>query len=355
MDTNDNPPGCDSVAAESPEGSGTATFCERLERYSAARTRAVVMLAHLRAVSSVDQGNPETEVTHAAAAKLSRCGDYLGFRNYYTVGETRLTEANFCKQHLLCPLCAIRRGAKALKAYLDRFHAVQRLRPALRPFLVTFTVVNGPDLHERFTHLQKSLKRLHKQRRDYLATGGRAAWTEAAHANGAVWTYEVTNRGNGWHPHVHAIWLCDQEPDMHALRAEWEKITGDSFMVDVRPMTQDETGFASSFMEVFKYAVKFSDLDPADTLHAWQNLRGRRLLGSFGVFRGVQVPEALEDEALEDLPFVWLLYRFQRGDYHLHQVERYDQEPESSVQVSGQRTKPDRELQVRIFRELQGA
>ena len=335
MATNDNPPGCDSDAAESPEGSGTATFSERLERYSAARARAIVMLDHLRSAARIDQDTPETEMTRGAAAKLSRCGDYLGFRNYFTVGETRLTEANFCKQHLLCPLCAIRRGSKALKAYLDRFEVVQERRKALRPFLVTFTVTNGPDLSERFTHLQKSLKRLHKQRRQHLADGGRAAWTEAARAQGAVWSYEVTNRGKGWHPHVHAIWLCDQEPDMYALRSEWEAITGDSFMVDVRPMTEDETGFASSFMEVFKYAVKFSDLDPADTLHAWQNLRGRRLLGSFGCFRGVQVPEALEDELLDDLPFVWLLYRYQRGDYHLHQVHRYE-DGHADGQVSGQ-------------------
>jgi len=278
------------------------------------------MLDHVRSVAILDQGTPEGEILHGAAGKLATCGNYLGFRNYYTVGEVRLTQANFCKQHLLCPLCAIRRGAKALEAYLARFHAVKALRPALRPFLVTFTVVNGPDLHERSTHLRKSLKTLHERRRDYLKKG--RGYTEAAKAFGAVWSYEVTNRGQGWHPHAHAIWLCEEDPDMYRLRSEWESITGDSFMVDVRPMTEDESGYALAFMEVFKYALKFSDLEPEDNLHAWQELRGRRLLGSFGIFRGVEVPEALEDVPLDELPYVWLLYRYLRGDYHLHQVER---------------------------------
>ena len=55
--------------------------------------------------------------------------------------------------HLLCPLCAIRRGSKALKSYLDRWAAIQAEKPAMRPFLVTLTVKDGEDLSERFNHL----------------------------------------------------------------------------------------------------------------------------------------------------------------------------------------------------------
>jgi hypothetical protein len=67
------------------------------------------------------------------------------------------------------------------------------------------------------------------------------------------------------------------------------------------------------FMEVFKYAVKFSDQPPADTWHAFNTLRGRRLIGSAGAFRGVDVPAYLLDEALDDLPFVEFFYRYLHG------------------------------------------
>jgi hypothetical protein len=65
--------------------------------------------------------------------------------------------------------------------------------------------------------------------------------------------------------------------------------------VDVRPIVGDP---AEGFMEVFKYAVKFSDQPVADTWHAFQTLKGKRLLGSAGCFRGVEVPEELTDESL---------------------------------------------------------
>ena len=54
-------------------------------------------------------------------------------------------------------------------------------------------------------------------------------------------------------------------------------------------------------MEVFKYAVKFSDLTLADNWHAAQILKGKRLLNSFGSFRGVDIPDSLLDEPLDGL------------------------------------------------------
>jgi hypothetical protein len=81
--------------------------------------------------------------------------------------------------------------------------------------------------------------------------------------------------------------------------------------VDVRPIDQADP--ASGFLEVFKYALKFSDMQPADTWQAFQVLRGRRLVGSAGLFRGIEIPEQLTDEPLDDLPYVELFYRYLRG------------------------------------------
>ena len=136
---------------------------------------------------------------------------------------------------------------------------------------------------------------------------------------GAVWSYEV-KRGKGsgsWHPHLHMIALAESMPDQAALSAEWHNITGDSFIVDVRPVSQEDP--VSGFIEVFKYAVKFADQPPEDTVHAWLTLGSKRLLGSSGCFRGVVVPENLLDdpEGLGELPFVTLFYRFITSGYSL--------------------------------------
>jgi hypothetical protein len=284
------------------------------------------MLEHLR-------GAPEVEATKTAAG-LATCGNYLHFREYFTVGKVRLHNATFCKQHLVCPLCAIRRGAKALGAYLARWQVIQEQRPDLRPYLITLTVKNGDDLDERQAHLTRSLKRLMHHRRDFNAGTRGAPWTELCKAEGAVYTLELTNKGNGWHPHCHMIALAASEPSQEALSAEWHRITGDSFIVDVRPITGDPS---EGFMEVFKYAVKFSDLSLEDNWHAAQRLKGKRLLNSFGLFRGVEVPESLLDEPLDSLPYWDRFYRYFGGEYRFTGESPKGNDQDSGISVTENR------------------
>ena len=277
---------------------------ERIARYGKAHARSLMMLEHLR-----DAPSPASTKT---AASLASCGNYLHFREYFTVGKVRLHNATFCKQHLVCPLCAIRRGAKALGAYLTRWQVIQQERPELRPYLLTLTVKNGPDLEERQAHLTKSLRKLLDKRRNFNAGSRGHPWTELCKAQGGVYTLELTNKGKGWHPHCHMIVLASSQPSQSDLSAEWLRITGDSMIVDCRPITGDPS---EGFMEVFKYAVKFSDLTLEDNWHAAQILKGKRLLNSFGLFRGVDIPDSLLDEPLDELPYWDRFYRYLGGEY----------------------------------------
>jgi hypothetical protein len=295
----------------------------RIARYSKAKERAEAMRDYLGTL-------PASNLRAAKArAKLSDCGNFLHFRHYFTVGQVRLHAACFCGQHLICPLCAIRRGSKNLTAYLERFRAVQAERPELKPYLMTFTVKNGPDLKERMDHLRGCFRMLQDRRRRWEAGCRGAPWTEFARVAGAVGSYEVTNRGQGYHPHIHMVALCASEPSQTALRAEWEGITGDSFMLDVRPFLEDQDP-ALGFMEVMKYALKTSDLSLPDNWHAAQVLGRSRLLFSLGCFRGVNVPEALTDEPLEGLPYFDLLYRYFRSLGYSLQANLPGQAPEEA-------------------------
>lgn len=279
---------------------GIEALPTRAERYGKAKSLALDVAQY---IGLAEPGEA------ALVKRMQTCGDYLLFRHYFTVDQVRLHAASFCMKHLLCPLCAIRRGSRALKAYLDRWEVIRAEKTALRPFLVTLTVKDGPDLAERFRHLHSSQRELWMQKHR-----GRGSVLDGV--QGAVWSYEV-KRGSGsgaWHPHLHMIALAEVEPSQARLSREWHAITGDSFVVDVRPIEGDQ---AEGFMEVFKYAVKFSDQPPADTWHAFSVLKGKRLLGSAGCFRGVDVPESLLDEALDDLPFVELFYRYLNGGYSL--------------------------------------
>ena len=300
----ENPLSVDALAGETSQGADDAAgLPSRLTRYSKAHHRAIDMSHYAR-----EQGESKL------ALNLQRCGSYLLFRDYFTVGKVRLHAAKFCNKHLLCPLCAIRRGAKLVKAYMDRMTVLTASEPDLKAYMVTLTVKDGESLPERFNHLYRSVQKLHKMRT------GRGQYSEASKADAAVWSYEFKRGKNSglWHPHMHAVWLCKVAPDRKALSEQWKKITGDSFMVDVRPI-QGEDDSIGGFLEVFKYALKFSDLPMEDNWEAFESLSGKRLVASFGAFRGLEIPEDLTDEKLEDLPYVELLFKFVQGvGYSLH-------------------------------------
>lgn len=294
----------DSVRAEVGV-QGIEALPGRISRYGKAKKGALDVADYMASI-------PKHQ---AMGAKVRTCGDYLAFRHYVGVDVVRLHGASLCRKHLLCPVCAIRRGAKSLAAYLQRWDAIKLANPHLVPYLVTLTVKDGEDLGERFGHLKRSLQELfkHKSRGRGCSLDGVA---------GAVWSYEVKRGKNSgsWHPHLHMIALAESMPDAVALSAEWHNITGDSFIVDVRPISQDDP--VSGFIEVFKYAVKFSDQPPVDTVHAWETLAGKRLLASSGLFRGVVIPESLLDdvEDLAGLPYVEYFYRFLGAGYSLERT-----------------------------------
>jgi hypothetical protein len=262
---------------------------------------------------------------------MRRCGSYLSFRNYYTEDKVLLTHADFCMVHLLCPFCAMRRGAKQLKAYYQRYLYIIQNQPNLRLSHVVMTVKNGPDLTERHDHLKSALKALRMART--RAKNGSRHQTEWSKIAGLVGSYEVTNKGNGWHPHVHMATLHDQSFDYDKLRHEWKRITGDSvnFRIEASRHPEDQI---RDFLEVFKYAIKFSDLTPEQNVEAFFALRGKHLLFSIGAFRGIEIPHELTDEiTLEDLPFIEMFYEFKSGHYSLQKTREITiEDPQPSFQ-----------------------
>lgn len=305
----ENPHIDESLAAESSMGADDAlALPQRLERYS---------IAHRRALHMSDYAL--LKKNRKLADKLQSCGHWLLFRDYFTIGKVKLHQAMFCDKHLLCPLCAIRRGARYLRAYLDRLKVVQAEQPTLKAYLVTVTVKDGADLKERFYHLRHAMKRMTQARRDYLKAPNTRPHVEFAKAVGGVHSIEIKRGKNSglWHPHAHMVWLCHEKPDQAKLSQEWLEWTGDSFIVDVTEF-HDQKDIVTGFLEVFKYALKFSELPLEDNWQAFEDLSKKRLVDSFGCLRGVEVPETL-DEVHDDLPFIEMLYEYSSAGYQLRE------------------------------------
>ena len=344
------------LADESSKGfNEICNFSGRVQRYSEAKTRQLQILNHVRGLSQGEKANFQLHSLlnfEKLQSQLCSCGNYLVFHQYHTVGQVRLAKASFCKNHLMCQLCAIRRGAKQVQGYLGKYEQVVAKNTALRPYMLTLTVKNGESLPERFDHLQNSVRKLLQRRRDFVSKG--LGKTQLGKSDGGVFSYELTKSKSGWHPHCHMVVMLDPEnpidfpfdtrPQKYnkeawakllpwekknekalwqkwgvdasnsSLAKEWEKITGDSKIVDLRPIEGDP---AQGFVEVFKYALKFSDLKPKENIEAYSYLKGKRLTGSFGCFWGVKIPEKMTDDLLEDLPYIELFYKYTKAGYSL--------------------------------------
>lgn len=310
-----------------PTGQGSTNFQDRISNYGERRKATRQFLHWLRHQDTTNR--PDLQ---KAQAKLAQCATWLVFNHYHTVDETRLAACHSCDMHLLCSFCAARRGSKYLQRYLDRLLIVMAASPGLHPVMLTLTTKNGEDLEERFTHFMGSLRKLLEKRRNALKGN---SLTELQKAVAGVYSVETTNKGKGWHVHLHAVVLLSEWIDREALSKEWQAITRDgSKILDVRRLARgsamfDQAGnvtpkLVEAFAEVFKYAVKFSDLDHGDRLHAWETMRGKRLVGSWGKFRGVKVPDGALDDLLQDLPYMQLIYRFTGKAYDLTAIRDFD-------------------------------
>ena len=256
--------------------------------------------------------------------KVKDCGSWLHIREWLNHGTSALINANFCKKHILCPVCSMRRAIKLVARYTPKAEDVAKLYPILIPVMITVTVKSGPDLIERTEHLCESWKRMTAAARKAKAgkTGHQSnAPVEWNKVIGSLRAFEVKNGDHGWHPHAHVFALISDYIDREALSAEWLRFTGDSCIVDVRKV---KGGMISGMCEVIKYTLKHGDLTNEDRLTAHRALSGKRLVDPQGLLRGVLEGDIDHDDLPDwdgptrDLICSWMIGAKR---YHIQEVK----------------------------------
>jgi len=326
----ENPLVCEVLADDTQEGHE-----KRLNRYAQAKARQQLIVDHIIVRNA--EGDKPPLIRELKA--LTECGSFLIFRYYLQPSIYRLIGGCTCKKHLLCALCAIRRAAKCIAVYSEKLdHVLQS--GEYEAVFITLTIKNGEDLTERFEHLQGSVKALLHKRRNSLAKRPKT-YTVFKEVVGAVYSYEVTYKAEtGFHPHLHMIGLVPkgrfqytektikkkavQVPEelWSGLVKDWQEITGDSFIVDVRSV-DNRDGFLAALVETFKYALKLNDMDPEVQVECYERLKARRLLGSLGLLFGVKLPDDLNDELLpEDLEWIDIVYQYSGVTFGYQEISR---------------------------------
>lgn len=239
--------------------------------------------------------------------RAATCATWIQFL-VSSSGERQLSAANFC-QLRLCPMCISRRAKRAAYKLSQVLDQVEAEHGAMFLFLtLTIRNVDGDQLGEGILRLTKSWNKFMQHRHIKAAVKG---WFR---------TIEITRRGKGYHPHIHAILAVTPEyfPSKNGLfigHDEWVRRWRLALGVDYDPSVRIQTakakgevaGGRAAALEAAKYAVKDEDYIDArlDDLEAAQivkdyteGLRRRRLTAYGGWLR--DAARALDAEDLED-------------------------------------------------------
>lgn len=211
------------------------------------------------------------------SSRLQACRKFAWFVQSSVTNKLRV-QSSRCKLRW-CPICRDVSRMIVTKA-VDEWLVVQKF-----PKMITLTLKhNDDDLSVQINHLYKSFQKL--RTRAYfqrLITGG-------------VWFFQLkfNKDSQQWHPHIHCLVAGKYLP--HArLKSLWLKITGDSNVVDIRPV-KDLQGCSN---EVARYATSPADITAVDltrALEIYYATKHRRICGSWGSARSLVLkPTPLED------------------------------------------------------------
>lgn len=211
-------------------------------------------------------------------------------------GESHTCERRCSKKW--CPVCVRR---IATKRSLKFQGAVEKMQ---WPLFVTLTMRNTVDL---------TFDAVRQLRRAFGKLRQRKLWKN--NVKGGVASIEVTNIGNGWHPHLHAIidceWLAWKTPRPQAKDSrdrkqalckkaakELERIWAKILKQPTASVKVKRTTGAEVCKEVLKYSVKGSDLVEAPDAIApmIRCLEATRLVTTFGTLFGKKAIADPKDE-----------------------------------------------------------
>lgn len=289
---------------------GTRGLDKRISRYSQLKR---IAKDHASYIASLLKKNNHLQKHHREAllkivSKLDNCGIFLWFRHYFQLDIVRLVKIHTCQSYLLCPLCAARRATVYHREYSRRLIHLRSEDLSLRFSTLTLTIehTNKDSLDNVFTRLKYYLKLAQQRIRN---THRGISSSEFGKILGYVGAFEVTYGKNGWHPHLHIMVLHREKLSESAIRNEWTDITGNSTQIRVNSCANQDDP-SKDFLEVFKYALKFSKLTRERLVQCYLYFKGKRMIFSGGLFRGVNVPDDLSDEIIKDEPYLELIYKY---------------------------------------------
>jgi hypothetical protein len=268
------------------------------------------------------------------------CGSHLILRKYLNLPEEseKLAGGIFCQQRHHCVFCCATNASRALSVGVPKLVSRLTDRRELRPAMLTLTCQQRSDLGRQADELLGAFQKWGERCRNYRK--GRRGHSALAHLDGGILSCETKRAkwdNDKWHFHAHAIVMCEPGLTKEEFYPEWSELLGYTANLDFRycdsaklidegkPHDEIVDQISSDCLEVFKYALKTTQLEYADRYEAAGILHGRKLVRPFGSMHGFKMPDDCTDDLsrYEGQPFLdrvfrYLNGRFLEGTYHAY-------------------------------------
>jgi hypothetical protein len=225
---------------------------------------------------------PEIQRFATRFERLLACRTRATFMRHRDDGSVKVM-ANTCKDRW-CPMCAQVRARRIAGQVRDWAATLDH------PKLLTLTLASSETpLGEQIDRMVLAFNRMRKE------IPFKRRW------HGGIWFFQVTwsESRRAWHPHIHAI-LDGEFIAQSTISTTWERLTGDSKVVDIRTIKNIKT--ASNY--VSRYVARPSDLEPLPEQQRTEivdQLKGRRLVNTFGTAHRAGL---LKKEPIDRTPWV---------------------------------------------------
>lgn len=240
---------------------------------------------------------PDAGLNPARRARFLSCGRSAWVVRHPEHRDRYAVRSAHCHDRFCVP-CSREKGFRIAMNVLKHAQTKQ-----LRFLTLTIRHSDAP-LTKQLDKLIRSFRKLRQTARWKANTTGGAAWLEL----------KLARDHTHWHPHLHVLHE-GQYIEVGWLAHDWHRITGDSYIVDVRTVKGNP--------DVVRYVTKYASkpLGLALTHHrdklceALADMTARRLMTTFGSWRGFKLCEhspAIDWQPIA--PLVELIARRAAGD-----------------------------------------
>lgn len=211
------------------------------------------------------------------STRLQLCRKYAFFVQNKHTNKLRI-QSSRCKLRW-CPICRDVSRMIVTKA-TEEWLCVQEY-----PKMITFTLKHSDD------PLNLQIKRIYAA---FKKVRTRAVFKN--NVTGGIWFFQLkfNHTTEQWHPHIHCL-VAGKFIPHNKIKSAWFKITGDSKIVDIRPV-KDLEGCAT---EVARYATSPADITAVDlerALDIYYATKHRRICGSWGTAKSITLKPTPPDD-----------------------------------------------------------